>query len=98
MRLLDQEKRAIKEILHSYCISSEIYLHGSRIDDSLKGGDIDLFWVVSKQDYQELILKKHHVLGDLSRSLREQRVDLTLISDESVDTDNFFQSSQKVKL
>jgi predicted nucleotidyltransferase len=43
MRLTNQEIKSIKESFHQVFDCGKIYLFGSRVDDSLKGGDIDLF-------------------------------------------------------
>jgi predicted nucleotidyltransferase len=43
MRLTNQEIRDIKESFHRVFGTGKIYLFGSRVDDSSKGGDIDLF-------------------------------------------------------
>jgi hypothetical protein len=42
MRLTNYEITSIKESFHQIFDTGKIYLFGSRIDDSLKGGDIDL--------------------------------------------------------
>ncbi|HFU77888.1 MAG TPA: nucleotidyltransferase domain-containing protein, partial [Epsilonproteobacteria bacterium] len=43
MRLLQSEADAIKSTFLALFHSGKIYLFGSRVDDSKKGGDIDLF-------------------------------------------------------
>jgi predicted nucleotidyltransferase len=43
MRLTNQEIRSIKESFHQVFGTGKIYLFNSRVDDSSKGGDIDLF-------------------------------------------------------
>nr|MBL0721603.1 nucleotidyltransferase domain-containing protein [Sulfurovaceae bacterium] len=43
MRLMTQEKNAIIESFQEVFKSGKIYLFGSRVDDSKKGGDIDLY-------------------------------------------------------
>jgi predicted nucleotidyltransferase len=43
MRLTNYEIISIKESFHQVFYDGNIYLFGSRVDDSLKGGDIDLF-------------------------------------------------------
>lgn len=43
MRINPQEHSAIKSIVTSVCEPHVLYLFGSCADDSLRGGDIDLF-------------------------------------------------------
>ncbi|VAX38069.1 hypothetical protein MNBD_UNCLBAC01-1337 [hydrothermal vent metagenome] len=50
MRLDDQEKRALKKALEG--VKGEIFLFGSRVDDSKKGGDIDVLILSSENAYR----------------------------------------------
>ncbi len=51
MRLYEDEKLALNEALAG--VDDEVYLFGSRVDDSKKGGDIDIL-IYSKQDRHKL--------------------------------------------
>ncbi|MEO1927269.1 MAG: hypothetical protein ABGX26_01080 [Nautiliaceae bacterium] len=42
MRLTSKEIEIIKAQVHKVLNDAQIYLFGSRVDDSLKGGDIEL--------------------------------------------------------
>ena len=42
MRLQKSEVDAIKETIYAFDPKAKIYLFGSRVDDTKKGGDIDL--------------------------------------------------------
>jgi len=42
MRLLPEQIIFIKNYLHNIKPNAQIYLFGSRVDDSAKGGDIDI--------------------------------------------------------
>ena len=42
MRLTDQEKEAIVNSIKSIDKDAEVYLFGSRVNDSERGGDIDI--------------------------------------------------------
>lgn len=98
MRLLDSEKQLIVAILRSHCAAARIYLHGSRIHDALKGGDIDLFWLVPTAMIENLQASKYKVIADLSQALRDQRIDLSLIAEEQAADERFFTDSKKIEL
>jgi predicted nucleotidyltransferase len=55
MRLNVDEAKAIREEVRNFDANAEIYLHGSRTDDSSKGGDIDLLVVSDKLGFRDLI-------------------------------------------
>ena len=59
----------------------EIYLFGSRVDDSKKGGDIDLYLKVSNKD--NLFEKKIKFLSRVKRELGEQKIDVVFNEDEN---------------
>lgn len=48
MRLKEDEKKILKEILKNYK-GIEIFLFGSRLNDNLKGGDLDLIIKANKE-------------------------------------------------
>jgi len=50
MRLYPDEKQALEAILKE--INDEVYLFGSRVDDSKKGGDIDILIYSNKNALQ----------------------------------------------
>jgi predicted nucleotidyltransferase len=50
MRLKEKEISIIKDVVQSYFGKSQIYLFGSRLDDTKKGGDIDLFVIPEIKD------------------------------------------------
>ena len=56
MRLKENEIIQIKQSFESVFQTGKIYLFGSRIDDTKKGGDIDLFLEI--QDKTSLSKKK----------------------------------------
>jgi predicted nucleotidyltransferase len=49
MRLDSRQKRALSEALRG--VEGEVYLFGSRVDDSKKGGDIDILVLTSRDAY-----------------------------------------------
>lgn len=48
MRLYQDQIKVLKDKLKDISLSAQLYLFGSRVDDTKKGGDIDLL-VVSKE-------------------------------------------------
>jgi predicted nucleotidyltransferase len=75
--MVDQIKKSFSEIFHD----GSIYLFGSRVDDNLKGGDIDLY--IETEDKRDLFEKKIKFLARLKRSIGEQRIDVVFNEDES---------------
>jgi predicted nucleotidyltransferase len=55
MRLSVDEAKAIREEVRNSDANAEIYLHGSRADDSGRGGDIDLLVVSDKLGFRDLM-------------------------------------------
>lgn len=59
----------------------KVYLFGSRVDDSKKGGDIDLYLVPNNAD--GLYEKKIKFLSALNRALGEQKIDIVIAQDRT---------------
>lgn len=98
MRVSKSDLQVIKETIFEFASSFDLYLHGSRIDDSLTGGDLDLFLILPDQIFQNLQLKKHYLESKLSLKLREQKVDLITLSQSQSLQDSFFINSHKIKI
>ena len=77
MRLADDEQQAISDTIREADADAQIYLYGSRTDDTAKGGDIDLL-VLSKKinllDNLEILARLHHKLG-------ERKIDIAVYPD-----------------
>ena len=71
---------------------TRLLLHGSRVDDSLKGGDIDLLLVVNDSDEPGLSPKKHILLARIKERIGDRRVDLTIASATETARDPFLKS------
>lgn len=82
MRLKDFEQAAIISTVKCLDKNAHVYLFGSRVDDSKKGGDIDLL-IMSTQlksdDKRAIKMKLYELIG-------EQKIDILLAAD---DTDPF---------
>ncbi len=86
MRLRDYEISAIKDSV-SNCFGplAKVSLFGSRIDDSKKGGDIDLL-VESNFDSPDSYRRKIRLLTEIQLKLGEQKIDIIITENPKVDS------------
>ncbi len=80
MRLTEFEAKAV--ITHTKKIfgnKAQVFLFGSRTDDSKKGGDIDLYIIPENTD--DLYSKKINFLVALEESIGKQKVDIIFAED-----------------
>jgi len=78
MRLSNDELNVLKSKLYSLSGSAQLYLFGSRVDDTKKGGDIDLLIIdktLSKKDLRLLRI-------DFFEHFGEQKLDIVLDNGE----------------
>lgn len=93
MRLSIDEQRHIHAAVSSVItIPFELRLYGSRADDSLRGGDIDLLLLISDASLEKTRLLKPELLVEIKERIGEQRIDLTLCSNESIKNSAFLSS------
>ena len=72
MRLSESEKNSIIETIADFDPEAEVYLYGSRSDDTKRGGDIDIAIISTKIDSSvksKIRLKLYDILG-------EQKIDI----------------------
>ena len=81
MRLKHKEIEAIVSTFQEVFKSGDIYLFGSRVDDNLKGGDIDLY--IDADDKDKLFEKKLSFLVSLKRKIGEQKIDVVISRDKN---------------
>jgi len=79
MRLTQKEVEAITLTFQEVFNSGKIYLFGSRVDNSKKGGDIDLYIQADNRD--NLIEKKFNFLVELKRKIGLQKIDVVISKD-----------------
>ena len=79
MRLRHSEIEAITSTFKEVFQSGQIYLFGSRVDDSLRGGDIDLY--IQTDNIDNLLEKKIEFLVSLKRKIGEQKIDVVISRD-----------------
>lgn len=76
MRLSEGERKSIKQAVRKHFGSeAQVYVFGSRIDDSKRGGDIDLY-VETELAGEELVQAKLRAMSDMHRSMGERKIDI----------------------
>ena len=79
MRLAKQQQYIIKQVLlKHFGEGSELRLFGSRVDDSARGGDIDLYIEPDLHTADEIVEAKLNALVELHLALGEQKIDLVI--------------------
>jgi predicted nucleotidyltransferase len=77
MRITPAEAKAIKETANAvFGERVAVWLFGSRTDDALKGGDIDLYIELPVEDYN--YTKKLHFWCELIKRLGDQKIDIVI--------------------
>jgi len=74
MRLYQEQIDVLKDTLKIISANAQVYLFGSRVDDTKKGGDIDLLVVskeMTKKDLRRLRIEFFKYFG-------EQKIDIVL--------------------
>jgi len=79
MRLTQEERTEITRTIAGRDPLAIIYLFGSRVDDSARGGDLDLLVFSREIDLWDRL----DILADLHRKLGERKIDLVVYPDLS---------------
>ncbi len=74
MRLLSEEREAISEAVAKFDSEAEVYLFGSRVDDTKRGGDIDILVISDKIDKHSIFLIEEEIF----KKIEEQKIDFVL--------------------
>ncbi|WP_145022039.1 nucleotidyltransferase domain-containing protein [Geobacter argillaceus] len=74
MRLTDQEQQSIIDSIVQFDRNAEIYLFGSRLDDSARGGDIDIL-IKSDVIHRDMTFLLEE---ELFKHIEEQKVDFVI--------------------
>ncbi len=89
MRITEKEVNLLKDNLKLMDALSQLYLFGSRVDDSKKGGDIDL--LVKSEKLNRADIRKLRI--DFCRHFGEQKIDIVL--DDGVHSSAFLEKIRK---
>ena len=83
MRLTQQEIKAIKKTFKEVFKEGNIYLFGSRVDDTKRGGDIDLYVDTPlRLNTRESLEKKSKFRLKLYELIGEQKIDIVVSKDK----------------
>lgn len=78
MRLNQRERHVIREeVMKVFGRDASVQLFGSRVDDSRRGGDIDLY-IEADGTREELLERELRLYARLQRRLGEQRIDIVV--------------------
>ncbi len=84
MRITIKEQVRIRELTEKYFgMGSTVRLFGSRVDDTKRGGDIDLYVEPINRDIN-LLNARADLWGDLQAEMGEQKIDIVLANDEKL--------------
>lgn len=76
MRLTEDQQKIIRQaVITNFGEASKVYLFGSRVDDTKKGGDIDLY-VEADYSSDEMFYRKINLLTELQFKLGERKIDI----------------------
>lgn len=92
MRLEFEQVADIKSVLSVYIKAGyKVYLYGSRTQDHLKGGDIDLLIVTDDEGLQSFNTKKFDILVDIKKrpSIGQRKIDIKAVLHEQIESDSF---------
>lgn len=79
MRLSERHREIIKLTLLKYFgAGSYVRLFGSRVDDTARGGDIDLYIEPEIDAVDDIVEAKLDALAELHRLLDDQKIDLVI--------------------
>lgn len=79
VRLSDHDLKAIIALFKQHFLANDhLWLFGSRVDMSKKGGDIDLYIETSADDVERIMKMKNDFLWDLEHKIGEQKIDAVI--------------------
>ena len=95
MRLSSDYTEVVLQVIEKAALPHliEVYLFGSRVDDTKLGGDIDLLILCPTVESKiQLLNQKYGILGNLYLVIGEQKIDLIFATIDDFKTDPFLQA------
>ena len=87
MRVTQSEVEALARAITLFLKgkNAELRLYGSRVNDELKGGDIDLLLLVEHENTADAIkFQKHLLLSEIKKQLEDRKIDLLIASRDTM--------------
>lgn len=79
MRLSDYQRQMIvQSVKNCFGPQARVKLFGSRTDDALRGGDIDLLITTEMQDVNDIVRAEMRCQVQLQKALGEQKIDMLI--------------------
>ena len=78
----DQRDRIVDAVRRHMGAGAHVWLFGSRVDDSSKGGDIDLYIEPAICNADEIVEAKLRFLADMHKKLGDQKIDVVIRREE----------------
>ncbi len=91
MRLTPREVEVIRNSILKLDPKAKIFLYGSRVQDHLKGGDIDVLVISDHLKFKDRLT----IVTDILLKIGEQKFDLLIKSESEAKSDAFVQSILK---
>ena len=82
MRLSKKDQETIRHAVHSVDPEAIVYLFGSRVDDSKKGGDVDLLVVSDGIRFEDELRIRRNILDQIGW----QKIDLIVKKNNELDS------------
>ncbi len=91
---IDAIKKSFAEIKRANSVSGELFLFGSRTDDSKHGGDIDLLWICPISELKSVRGLKFEFSAKIQMYSDVQKIDVAVMAKDKIKLDPFYQAIQ----
>lgn len=92
MRLKPETVQEIVSTVQKHLANSphKLYLYGSRVNDSLRGGDIDLLLLLElTEDKPAAESLKYKILADIKKQIGDQKIDFGIYTRQQIGKEAF---------